>query len=192
MTVDFLELITDSEIQKIPKQMRRFLETDTGHSMGEPTWDYFAYSFSAGFEQLATQAWKRVATAGVSSSSCTISVPALDRTIGQGGDRGLLVSQRLTRRVGGHNLHLLWNELLKQIARGGFPVDDEWTWHCGRLIAHIHQFDPNGERFRYPENRMGSPFDLTRVEFGELLKAHWHIVNYCGAVTSMFDASSPY
>lgn len=192
MAVDFLGLLTESEILKIPKRMRRFLETDAGPSMGEPTWSYYAYGFSAGFEQLAALAWKewprreylRIPVLYLCRHSMELSLKAAIDECSRHTFAGSILE--------GHNLHVLWKELLKQIARGGFLVDDEWTQHCERLIAHIHQFDPSGERFRYPANKSGSPFDLTQVQFGELLKAHWHIVNYCDAVISMFDASSPY
>jgi hypothetical protein len=42
----------------------------------------------------------------------------------------------------------LWNHLQKQIETAGFPNDDDWTRN--KLIHHIHEIDPDGERFRYP------------------------------------------
>lgn len=192
MSVDFLDLLTESDLLKIPNKMRRFLEADSDQSMGESTWGYFAYGFSAGFEQLAEQAWKqwprreylRLPVLYLCRHSIELAMKAAIADCARH-TASICVTE-------GHNLHSLWNELLKQISYGGFPTDDDWTRHCGRLISHIHDFDPNGERFRYPADKAGSPFGLTQVEFGELLKAHWHTKSYCEAVISMFDASSPY
>ncbi len=192
MSVDFLDLFSDSELLKIPAEARQFLKVDHGPSMGESTWGYFAYGFSAGFEQLAMQAWKewprreylRLPVLYLCRHSIELSIKAaIEDCAGYTGKR---------YEVEGHNLHSLWNELLSQVRYGGFPTEDEWTEHCAKLVSHIHSFDPTGERFRYPSSKTGLPFELTQVEFGELLKAHWHIKSYCEAVISMFDASSPY
>jgi hypothetical protein len=45
--------------------------------------------------------------------------------------------------------------------------------------------DPDGQRFRYPGDNAGRPFEYTRVEFQELAKAHAHISLWCDGVTDM-------
>ncbi|WJI46964.1 hypothetical protein NL532_10190 [Mesorhizobium sp. C120A] len=55
----------------------------------------------------------------------------------------------------GHKLINLFNQLYDQVACLGFPVDHAWSWQSEKLLRHIHEHDPNGDRFRYPEERGG-------------------------------------
>lgn len=91
-------------------------------------------------------------------------------------------------KIEGHSLIKLWRELLKQFELAGFPSDDDWTVYCGKLVEHIHNVDPDGERFRYPESRQGTPFGYTAVELKELAVAHWHIGMLCDGAGEMLQA----
>jgi hypothetical protein len=90
--------------------------------------------------------------------------------------------------IAGHSLAQLWNELLRQFAAAGFGIDDEWTVYCGKLVQHLHEVDPDGERFRYPTSRKAVPFEYTRVGLEGLAVAHWHIGMLCDGATEMLDA----
>ena len=75
----------------------------------------------------------------------------------------------------GHGLMQLWNQFKDYMDRWGTPADDEWGVYIEKLMNHLHQHDPDGERFRYPENKKREPFGLTRVDLEDLVRAHWHI-----------------
>jgi hypothetical protein len=87
--------------------------------------------------------------------------------------------------LGTHNLMWLWNQLGTYMERYGIPADDEWGVYCDKLLNHIHEVDPDGERFRYPTARDGAPFEITRVELEGLVRAHWHITMYCDGCANM-------
>jgi hypothetical protein len=82
----------------------------------------------------------------------------------------------------------LWNEAKKQVAWRNTPAEDAWSTHVGRLIQHLHDFDPDGQRFRYPEDNKGRPFHQTRIELEQLAKAHGNITLWCGAAGDILQA----
>lgn len=88
--------------------------------------------------------------------------------------------------AGLHSLSALWNRAsnLAQI-----PPEDEWSAHVGRLIQHMHDFDSDGQRFRYPEDIAGMPFENTRVELERLANAHAQITLWCEGACEMLQAS---
>src|ERR1700674_1845912 len=57
----------------------------------------------------------------------------------------------------------LCSQLLAQVQRTGFPTDDDWTRYCTKLVNHVHEADPDGERFRYPSSKDGAPLIFTRM-----------------------------
>jgi hypothetical protein len=90
--------------------------------------------------------------------------------------------------LGEHGLLQLWKQLCGYLKRWGVPADDDWGKHCHKLISHMHEADPDGERYRYPADRKGKPFETTSVEIEKLVEAHWHITTYCEGSASMHDA----
>ena len=93
----------------------------------------------------------------------------------------------ISSQIEGHSLSKLWAEFLRQVELAGFGNDDAWTVYCGKLVQHLHDSDPDGERFRYPINRKGQRFDLTHVKLRELAVAHWHICMLCEGTVAMLD-----
>jgi hypothetical protein len=89
--------------------------------------------------------------------------------------------------IEGHSLAQLWNELLRQIKAAGFEIDDEWTVYYGNLVQHLHDVDPDGERFRYPTSRKGVAFNYTEVDLRGLAVAHWHVGVLCDGAIGMLD-----
>jgi hypothetical protein len=74
----------------------------------------------------------------------------------------------------------------------GFATNDDWGRYCRKLIDHVSAADPDGERFRYPRDLEGVPFEYTRVELEGLIKAHYHVVSYCEASVSMLHETTEY
>jgi hypothetical protein len=93
--------------------------------------------------------------------------------------------------IAGHSLADLWAEFLRLLQKAGFNIDDEWTVYCGKLVSHLDEVDPDGERFRYPSSRRGTPFEFTRVEVRHLAVAHWHIGMMCDACEEMLSELGP-
>jgi hypothetical protein len=90
--------------------------------------------------------------------------------------------------VAGHSLARLWNELMRLAQATGFKNDDARTIHCEKLVLHLHDVDPDGERFRYPTSRAGVPFECARVDVERLAVAHWHIGLLCDAMGEMLGS----
>jgi hypothetical protein len=88
--------------------------------------------------------------------------------------------------VTGHSLVALWN---KAARLAQIPPDDHWSAHVGRLIQHLHDFDPDGQRFRYPDDIVGKPFDGTRVELERLAHAHGNVTLWCEGACDMLLAA---
>ena len=88
----------------------------------------------------------------------------------------------------GHGLLALWYQLGKYMARWGTPNDDNWGKHCEKLLSHMHEADPDGERYRYPADLKGQSFTVTLVDLEDLVMAHWHITTYCDGCVSMHAA----
>src|SRR5580658_7708156 len=89
----------------------------------------------------------------------------------------------------GHSLTGLWNQFKNLIKKSGFLNGDELTPYCEKLINHINESDPDGERFRYPSSKAGDVFAYTRIELEELVRAHYLITLYCGACGDMLSES---
>jgi hypothetical protein len=72
--------------------------------------------------------------------------------------------------------------------KAGAPTDTKFSDQCQRLLNHIHETDPDGEQFRYPQNKEGEKFELTKVDLEELVKAHYLVSTYAeGAVMTIPD-----
>ncbi|MEK7993428.1 MAG: hypothetical protein AAB403_06440 [Planctomycetota bacterium] len=90
-----------------------------------------------------------------------------------------------------HGLMQLWNAATAQVRLAGWPTDDGWTQYCGKLVQHMHDIDPNGQRFRYPHDNAGKPFEYTRIELLELGKAHANITTWSEAAIDTLAEARP-
>jgi hypothetical protein len=191
MSMDFAHILEPSEIANPPVSLKKFLFRERQPSGIEQTRSFYAFSYAQGFERLAEAALQNWPGAAVVQMPLfflarhSIELHLKDAIESYG--RYSTVAPELS----GHHLARLWNHLQKQIEHGGFPNDDNWTRYCNKVIHHIHEIDPDGERFRYPLNVKGVEFEFTRVELEGLKNAHWHITRYCDAAASMIADCDP-
>jgi hypothetical protein len=88
-------------------------------------------------------------------------------------------------KLGTHSLVSLWVQLGEFMDRWYLGTKDDWGEYCGKLVAHMHDSDPDGERFRYPSNRQGKKFEVTRLDVEQLVRAEWHLTMYLDACCEM-------
>ena len=84
-----------------------------------------------------------------------------------------------------HNLLKLWVQLVASMRRWGLALDDEWTAHCEKLLRHVHDVDPDGERFRYPMTTTGACFEVTEVDLEGLIQAYLFLELCCDCYVTM-------
>lgn len=175
------------EMQIVPAEMRKFLVRDRRPSSYDKTWENFSGAYGEAFDLLSGKLlaeWHGSRLALPLFFLCRHSIElSIKRAIieyaGYAGE---------TPDLQGHSLARLWNELMRQVEAAGFRNDDLWTAHCGKLVRHLHDVDPDGERFRYPTNRSGAEFECTKVDVERLAVAHWHIGVLCDALGEMLQA----
>lgn len=187
-----MDVLTEIETERVPARLRPFLFQQRASSRDEQTWRYFAYGYSRAFEELTNEALRlwpggdylRLPLFYLCRHSLEL---ALKTAI-----KEYSLHTTINADLEGHRIHDLWNRLLQQMVAAGYPaVDDEWTAYCGKLVRHLHDIDPDGERFRYPVNKAGNAFEYTRVEIEELAKAQWNVFSYCEVVVSILQESDP-
>lgn len=89
----------------------------------------------------------------------------------------------------GHNLRVLFEQLLLERARLGHTDEDDLARDVAAMIDLVQAFDPFADRFRYPAKKDGSAFDGITVDLDQLFQAHWIIVTWCeGAVIEAREA----
>ncbi|MCK1339831.1 hypothetical protein IVB38_28480 [Bradyrhizobium sp. 38] len=64
-------------------------------------------------------------------------------------------------------------------------ADDDWGLIVRQQIAHMHEADPKGDRFRYPLDIKGKPFEPKWVEIEGLIRAHNSITTYLDGSATM-------
>ena len=170
-----------------PSNVRKFLHRDSRNPTYGQTTGHYAYAYAGAFERLVTVAISTYPQADylrlplfflarhaaelhlkeVIQDYCTASGVPYDA-------------------AGVHSLMTLWNRATNLVR---IPLEDEWSAHVGRLIQHMHDFDPNGQRFRYPDDNDGEPFQHTRVELVSLADAHATITLWCEGAIDYLNAS---
>jgi hypothetical protein len=178
--------IFDRELHNIPDNMRRFLVRGTPTAGYEKTWGYFANAYGRAFDELVETSLRdwpnRRSMDEAIFYLCRHSIElSIKSAI-------LECAEPALPNISGHNLLDLWARLQNILANFGIDGADDWTKHCMKLVRHIGEADPDGERFRYPSNRKHVPFEFTRVELQGLAVAHWHICMLCEASVEMLDA----
>jgi hypothetical protein len=178
--------IFSAELERIPKKMRRFLKWERPPSGFNKTWENFAGAYGMAFDNLTEHALSNWSGGQLALPLFFLCRHSMELSIKQ----AIVVyaeSAGESPLIEGHSLAQLWNELLRQIKAAGFEIDDEWTVYCGKLVQHLHEVDPDGERFRYPTSRKGVPFDYTKVDLEGLAVAHWHIGMLCDGAIGVLD-----
>jgi hypothetical protein len=178
--------IFSAELERIPKKMRRFLKRERPPSSFEKTWENFSGAYGTAFNKLTKDALSNWSGGQLALPLFFLCRHSMELSIKQ----AIVVYAQSAGEaplIEGHSLAQLWNELLRQIKAAGFEIDDEWTVYCGNLVQHLHDVDPDGERFRYPTSRKGVAFDYTEVDLRGLAVAHWHVGMLCDGAIGMLD-----
>lgn len=185
MTQDFWSSYVPGET--VPSSVRKFLHRDTHNPAYGQTTGYYAYAYAGAFERLimvAIHSWPqadylRLPAFFLARHSAELHLKEVIQDY-------CAATGNLYDAAGIHSLVSLWNRVTKLM-----PIvpEDEWSAHVGRLIQHMHDFDPDGQRFRYPENNDGVPFLHTRVELEQLANAHGTITLWCEGAMDMLSAS---
>ncbi len=180
----FTDLLELTEIERVPVKVRKFLHRDEPPSYAK-TWEFFSYGYGWAFDELA----KKALETWPSRDYLAMPLFFLARHSIELHLKDTILEYARTDDtppdLGTHGLIQLWNQLRKYMERYGIPADDEWGVYCGKLLNHVHEVDPDGERFRYPAARDGASFELTRIELEGLVRAHWHITMYCDGCANM-------
>lgn len=170
----------------IPPSVRKFLHRDQNLGAWGQTTGYYAHAYANAFERLVTEAIR------IWPQSEYLRLPLFFLARHAAELHLKQVIQEYAAATGnpsdatGHSLVALWNKAAKLVQ---VPQGDDWSAHIGRLIQHLHDFDPDGQRFRYPEDIVGTPFDGTRVELERLAHAHGSITLWCEGACDMLHAS---
>ncbi len=174
------------EVDAFPSNVKEFLTPDPQDRYAT-TWEFFGSAYSKGFDLLAEAAagpeghyHLRVPLFYLARHSIELSIKAAI----------LEYAAKLEEepRIAGHSLARLWAEFLRLMEVAGFSADDDWTAHCAKLVAVVHDIDPDGERFRYPRRLKGEEFVPARIDVDELAVAIMHIGYLCESCCEMFDA----
>jgi hypothetical protein len=176
------------EIESLDSAVSKFIHPREFGERWDGTWAYFAFSYERAFEQLARKAYEDGARGMhlieplffLARHSIELALKATIADFAQVGDNA--------PQLVGHRLLDLWDELYRVMDRYGSPPNDDWGIKCRELAAHIHEVDPEGDRYRYPSNRKGIEFAGTDIDVAGLIRAHGHLTTYLDACRSMYAA----
>lgn len=187
---EFWSLLNEADLNIIPQKLRPFLRREQPPASWMQTMAYYAHGYDYAFQRLvmiAITLWPqadylRMPTFFLARHATELHLKeVIKQYAAMTGD--------IADTGQDHSLVSLWNRALKQMAPAGWASGDDFTNHCGKLIQHLHDFDSDGQRFRYPQSNAGKPFDYTRIELEALAKAHAYITIWCDGVIDMLDAS---
>lgn len=138
------------------------------------SWDFMSFSFQQGFEamwDLARADHRGLLNMPLLSlwrQSIELTLKSCILEIGGSLDK-----------KNGHKLQDLFEKLTKTSAKAGLNNDDDLTKNVQEMIDFAHSIDPYADRFRYPANKHGDPYEGIDIDLDKLFQAHWIIVNYC-------------
>jgi hypothetical protein len=176
------------EIDNFGSEFSKFIHPREFTERYDGTWTYFAFTYERAFEQLARKAYDD-GIRGMHLIEPLFFLAhhsmelALKATISE-----FAQIDEVPPQLTGHRLLDLWDQLYDVMERYGSPPNDHWGIKCRGLVAHIHEIDPEGDRYRYPSNRKGKEYAGTEVDIAGLIKAHGHVTTYLDACRSMFAA----
>lgn len=176
----------DEELKRVPSKIRPFLEKRRASGDYAKTWEYFVGAYGRAFDVLAQgelENWS--GHSQLTEPLFFLCRHSLELSLKDAIREYSVPPGRIPT---GHSLLQLWNELLKLQKEAGLgDGTDEWSIYCTKLIGHIHDADPDGERFRYPSDKLGRVFELTRVQLEGLAVSHWHVGMYCDGAIGMLQ-----
>ncbi|MBZ9920179.1 hypothetical protein LB517_24550 [Mesorhizobium sp. BR1-1-12] len=175
--------IVDAQVDMLPNSAQRFLTKRHKPDADNETWNHYNYAYSHGFVALADSVADKVAE----KEFFLLPLYMLARHSMELSLKAALVEfpayTGIPADLEGHRLLNLFNNLCRQVEGIGIPIEHEWTWRTKDILQHIHDYDPNGDRFRYPETKSGQKFADMAITFDQLVRCH-------GVVTIFADASA--
>jgi hypothetical protein len=143
------------EIDNFGSEYSKFIHPREFGERWEGTWSYFAFTYEKAFERLARTAYEDGARGMqlieplffLARHSIEL---ALKATIAE-----FAKIDDAAPQLVGHRLLDLWDQLYAVMDRYGSPPNDNWGIMCRGLVAHIHEVDPEGDRYRYPSTGRG-------------------------------------
>ena len=176
MSLEHREALAEQIVEMQPS-IRGFVR-DLSTDLTAGSWDFVSYSFQRGFEAMWDLA--RADHSGLllrpllllwrQSVELVIKAAVLE------------IAGRINGKPG-HNLQLLFQQLLQVRAAAGCDDDDDLARNVQAMVALVQSFDPFADRFRYPTEKGGKAYEGFDVDLNELFQAHWIIVTWCeGAV----------
>jgi hypothetical protein len=179
------KLLDLQEIERFPSVVTKFVHRDPTASAYDKTWERFSCGYSAAFEALARKCLEKNQDLTLLSSALFYLARHAVELALKSAILEFAETDDTPPKLTTHNLQALWEQLGEYMDRWGTGNKDQWGVHCGKLIAHMHESDPDGERFRYPSNLKGETFELTRLDLEELVRAEWHLTMYLDACCEM-------
>lgn len=161
--------------------LQEFVRHSPG-SLLSGSWEFLSYSFERGFETMWDQAQK---------DHAGLLIHPLLMLWRQSVE--LAIKSAIFQLAGGlnsslsHNLTKMFERLLAARADLGWVDDGEYTNKVKDTVAHVQSFDPFADRFRYPTNRSGQPYEGVNVDLDELYQAHFIITTWCWAAELEYE-----
>jgi len=168
------------EIVELQPSIRGFVR-DLSTDLTAGSWDLVSYSFQRGFEAM----WD-LARADHSGLLLRPLLLLWRQSVELAVKAAVLeIAGRIEGRPG-HNLELLFQQLLQVRAAAGCDDDDDLTRNVQGMVALVQSFDPFADRFRYPTEKGGKAYEGFDVDLDELFQAYWIVVTWCeGAVMEL-------
>lgn len=181
-----IEALVENEIEKIPQKLKPVFKKAAKEDIDQisMTMSYMAYAYGKAFTEYAERALDDWPKKGyIIQPMVYIARHSMELWLKWAIKEYHTYLGDFSEKTDHHGLVKLWNSLIKLMKKAGGPTDDEYSTHCLRLLNHINETDPDGEQFRYPHNKEGETFELTKVDLEELVKAHYLVSTYAeGAV----------
>jgi hypothetical protein len=185
MAETFDELLDLSEFDG-HSQITRFVHKDSDINSYNNTWEFVAYSYERAFQELARKVFEegRHRVSNLSSPLFFLARHSVELAIKSTIDEYAKTDEKKPDLTG-HHLLELWDQLAGYMDRWGVPADDDWGRIVRQQIAHMQEVDPKGDRFRYPLDIKGRPFEPQWVEIEGLIRAHNGITTYLDGSATM-------
>jgi hypothetical protein len=181
----FDELLDLSEFDG-HSQIAKYIHKDSGINTYVSTWEYVSYSYGRAFNELARKVFEEGRREG---GNLWMPLFFLARHSIELDLKSTIVeyanTDYLKPDLTGHNLLRLWDQLAGYMGRWGVPADDDWGRLVRQLILDIQEVDPRADRFRYPIDFRGKPFQPKWVEIEGLIRAHNSITMYLDGSATM-------
>jgi hypothetical protein len=185
MAETFDELLDLSEFDG-HSQITKFVRKDSDINSYNSTWEFVAYSYERAFQELARKVFEegRQRVSNLSSPLFFLARHSVELAIKSTIDEYAKTDEKKAD-LAGHHLLELWDQLAGYMNRWGVSADDDWGLIVRQQIAHMQEADPKGDRFRYPLDIKGKPFELKWVEIEGLIRAHNSITTYLDGSATM-------